>query len=207
MSDFFSALGAIPTIMGLLNKKTTNPYGAQEKQMAGRLAQISAAQTDTSNPLYKQLYGQYQDQNRQTLAQTIAEMQGQNRMNTSMGRTPLLSPERGGETIFRNLMQGYQGMNNNADQQTRQALQGAAGTAGAAGTYYNAINKDQAMSNLSPLIGYQMLGNTANRYFGGQNDNSNSVSGNANNISGNANNDSIVDWIKRNQQPIISGGY
>lgn len=165
--DFFSALGAIPTIMGLFDKKTVNPYGKQQDAMAARMAQISAAQTDTSNPLYKQLYGQYQDQNRQNMAQTIAEAQAQNRMAQGMGRTPLFSPERGGENIFRNLMQGYQGMNQQADQQTRQALEGAATTTGNASTVYGNINKPAAMSNLSPLMGYQMAGNMAQNAFGG----------------------------------------
>lgn len=157
MSDFLSLLGLVPSLIANFSGKTANPYGKQQDALAGRMAQISAAQTDTSNPLYKQLYGQYQDQNRQSLAQTIAELQGQNRMNTGMGRTPLFSPERGGEQIFRNLMQGYQGMGQQADQQTRQALMQAQAGTGQAGGYYNAITPSAVAGNKSQLQGYQTI--------------------------------------------------
>lgn len=155
MADFLSLLTSIPGLMADFSGSTSDPYADQKKQLAGRMAQISAAQTDTSNPLYKQLYGQYQDQNRQSMAQTIAEAQAQNRMANRNGRTPLFDPSRGGETLFRSLMQGYQGQNQQADQQTRQALAGALGGTGSTGNFYNQITPGAARANSQQLAGYQ----------------------------------------------------
>lgn len=168
MSDFFSLISAIPSLISDFSGDTSNPYSEQKNQLAGRMAQISAAQTDVNNPLYKQLYGQYQDQNRQSLAQTISELQAQNRSASNMGRTPLLSPERGGEQIFRNLMQGYQGMNNQADQQTRQALSSAQSGAGNAGNYYNAIAPSAARGASAQLSGFQGIADLLRNMAGSQ---------------------------------------
>lgn len=206
--DFLSAISAIPGLISNFSGKTSNPYGDEQKQLAGRMAQISAAQTDTSNPLYKQLYGQYQDQNRQSLAQTIAETQAQNRMATGMGRTPLLDPNRGGETLFRGLMQGYQGLNNTADQQTRQALMQAQAGTGAAGTYYNNITPQAVAGNKSQLQGYQTISDMLRSGLGNQGYQSpyaglyptDQALQTANN---NPNNPNRVNW----NQPVISEGY
>jgi hypothetical protein len=154
MADFLSLLTSIPSLMANFSGSTSNPYGREQEALARRMSEISAAQTDVNNPLYKQLYGQYQDQNRQSLAQTVAELQGQNRMNTRNGRTPLFSPDRGGEAIFRNLMQGYQGLGNQADAQTRQALSAAMGGAASTGSLYNAISPNAAEASKKKLAGF-----------------------------------------------------
>lgn len=153
--DLLSLLTAVPGLISDFNKSTSDPYQKQQEDVANRMSQISAAQTDTSNPLYKQLYGQYADQNRQNMASVIAEAQGQNRMNTNMGRTPLFDPSRGGETMFRSLMQQQQGAGLQADQQTRQALQGALNGANSTGNYYNQISPMTARGNSQQLAGYQ----------------------------------------------------
>lgn len=166
MSDFFSALSAIPGLIADFSGSTSNPYGAQERQQGANMSAASAALADTSNPLYKKLYGQYQDQNRQNIAQSIAELQGQNRMASSMGRTPLLDPNRGGETIFRNLMQGYQNSGTQSDAQTRAALQGALSGANTTGNFYGAINGQAAKAGTAQLQGYQGIANILGQITG-----------------------------------------
>lgn len=166
--DLLSLLTAIPGIKADFNKSTSSPYQKQQEELAQRMAQITSAQTDTSNPLYKQIYGNYADQNRQNMAQVIAEAQGQNRMATGMGRTPLFDPGRGGETLFRSLMQQQQGAGVQADQQTRQALSGALSGTNMAGNYYNQISPMTAKGNSQELAGYQgisdlLRGMTANQ--------------------------------------------
>lgn len=212
MADFLSLLGLVPSLIANFSGSTSNPYGKQQDATAARMAQISAAQTDTSNPLYKQLYGQFQDQNRQSMAQTISEAQAQNRMNTGMGRTALFSPERGGETIFRNLMQGYQGMGQQADQQTRQALMQAQAGTQATGKYYNEITPSAVAGDQSQQQGYQTIFDTL-RGVGQPSGYQSPYAGMTaqNNISGNNNNNSnsndlLSNWLKNNQRPIISGG-
>lgn len=87
-----------------------NDYGANSRNLA-------SAMTDTSNPAYQNLYGQFKQQGQDNLSQQIAEMERQNRKQSAMGRTPLFSPERGGEATFRGLTQGYQDVQNNASKQ------------------------------------------------------------------------------------------
>ena len=136
MSDFFSMLASIPSIISNFSGDTSSPYKKQQEELAAKQAEYSAALADTNNPLYKQLYGQYRQQGAANLGQGIAEAQAQNRMANKMGRTALFDSGRGGETIFRNLMQGYQNLGTQADTQTRSALQNAlSGTSGAMGSY------------------------------------------------------------------------
>lgn len=155
--DFLSLISAVPSLMADFSGSTSDPYAEDKKKLAQRMESISAAQGDVNNPLYKQIYGQYQDQNRQNLAQTIAEAQAQNRMNTSMGRTPLFDPSRGGEQMFRALMQGQQGLGAQSDQQTRQALQGMSTGAGNAGTFYNNITPGAARANAQGIHGFTQI--------------------------------------------------
>lgn len=158
MADFLSLISAIPSLISNFSGGTTAPYNKEQEQLAARQNQISQALMEgPQNQLYQNIYGQYQQQNRNNLAQTIAEAQGQNRMNSNMGRTPLFSQERGGENIFRTLMQQYQNQGVQADQQTRAALQGAAGPTlqGLAG--YNAITPTKVAANKQENIGYQNI--------------------------------------------------
>lgn len=79
--------------------------------------ELARASVDLDSPTYKKLYGQFRQQGQANLAESIAELQRQNRKASALGRTPLLSQERGGETIFRGLNQGYQDVQNNASNQ------------------------------------------------------------------------------------------
>lgn len=103
-------------------------YGLPKKQ-AGyfRPAQNATnAMLDTDNPLYKKIYGQRKQQGQQNLAESIAELTGQNRKLAAMGRVPLFSAERGGETLFRGINKGYQDIQNNASDETVGILGNAA---------------------------------------------------------------------------------
>lgn len=154
--DFLSLIGAIPGLMHAFGGKESAPYQKQQEEIANRQNQLSQALAEgPNNALYQQMYGQYKQQNQNNLAQVIAEAQGQNRMNTNMGRTPLFDPSRGGETIFRNLMQGYQNQGVQADQQTRQALTQAMGGNQQAQAQYSTISPFTQRANAQQLSGYQ----------------------------------------------------
>lgn len=160
MADFLSLIGAIPGLMSDFSGGTSAPYRKQQEQLAQQQQGISQAMTQgPNNPLYQQLYGQYQQQGANQLGQGISEIQAQNRMNSSMGRTPLLNNERGSENIFRNIMQGYQGLGTQADQQTRGALQGAMYGTNAAATDYNNLSKFGQAANSQQLSGYNTIYN------------------------------------------------
>lgn len=171
MADFLSLIGAIPGLISDFGGGTSAPYRKQQEQLAQQQHGISQALTQgPANQLYQQLYGQYREQGANQLGQGVAEIQAQNRMNSSLGRTPLLNNERGSENIFRNIMQGYQGLGTQADQQTRQALGGAMYGTNAAATDYNNASKFGAAANSQQLTGYNTIYNLL-RGLGGNNQN------------------------------------
>lgn len=100
-------------------------YHGNSQQYQRPANNISAAMTDMNNPLYQQMYGQFKQQGQDNLAQTIAQLSGQNRKLSMMGRAPLFDAERGGETMFRGLTQGYQNTQNNASMQAFNQLNNA----------------------------------------------------------------------------------
>lgn len=156
MADFLSLISAIPSLISDFSGGTTAPYKQQQQQLASnQLSASNALMQGPNNPLYQSIFGQYKQQNANTAAQTIAEAQGQNRMNANMGRTPLFSNERGSENIFRTLMQQQQGAGVQADQQTRAALGQAGGMnmQGLAG--YNSITPYGVAANKQQNTGYQ----------------------------------------------------
>lgn len=160
MADFLSLIGAIPGLISDFGGGTSAPYRKQQEQLAQQQMGISQALTQgAGNPLYDQMYGHYKDQGANNLGQGIAELQAQNRMNSSMGRTPLLNDERGSENIFRNIMQGYQGLGTQADTQTRQSLQGGMLGTNAAATDYNNISRYGQAGNSQELSGYNTIYN------------------------------------------------
>lgn len=81
-----------------------------------------SAMGNTDSALYQDIYGQQKQQGQDNLAYQIAELGRQNRKLSSMGRTPLFDAERGGETMFRGLTQGYQDIQNQAADQTQNIL-------------------------------------------------------------------------------------
>lgn len=159
MADFLSLISAIPSLISDFSG-SANPYAKQQQQLAGNQLQAQNALIGgPSNPLYQSIFGQYKQQNANNVAQTIAEAQGQNRMNSNMGRTPLFSNERGSENIFRTLTQANQNAGVQADTQTRAALGQAGGMSlpGIAG--YNAMIPQTNAATAQGLQGYQGIYN------------------------------------------------
>jgi len=97
-----SLIQGVPYIMTQMKGKNLKP----QKQTLGQLGNVANAQYNTDNPIFQKLYGQNTELGQRDLASTIAEISRQNRKLTSMGRRPLLDQERGGESIFRNLVMG-----------------------------------------------------------------------------------------------------
>lgn len=157
-NHFQSLLTGIPAIMqgfGMMgNQGGNNTLNTLGKNSAN----ISDALTNANNPLYTQLYGQEKQQNLQNLAAATSQMQGENRMQSAMGRTPLFAQGRGGEMAFRNLMGGYQNADLNAQNQTRaslmQALQGTNQGAYLGAQQHNA----NAMQNNGMLNSFSSIG-------------------------------------------------
>jgi len=118
-----------------------NFKGINTKNGAGildKLNQVNNARMDINDPMYQQIYGQQKQQGQQNLAESIQEMVNQNRRLSALGRTPLFSQERGGETLFRGLNKGYLDVQNQAAGNTQNILgsaaQGLQGAYGAANT-------------------------------------------------------------------------
>lgn len=88
--------------------------------------QAASAAMNPNSKKFQQIYNAERQMGQQDLAFQIAELQRQSRKSAEMGRTPLFSPERGGETLFRGLTQGYQNAGDNARRATYDILSGGA---------------------------------------------------------------------------------
>jgi len=110
-----SLASAIPAF---LYSRNLNKYYAPSQALLG-------AQTDINSPTYQNIYKQQKQQGQQNLSESVAELSRQNRVLTRMGRSPLLDNERGGENIFRNVIRGYQDVQNQAANDTQGILQNA----------------------------------------------------------------------------------
>lgn len=192
--DMLSLISSIPNLINLFGGGTSAPYRGEQEQLAGRQNQLSQALTDNNNPLYQQMYGQYKAQASNNLAQSIAELQKQNRSATANGRTPLLSRERGGEDMYRAITQGYQNQGVQADQQARGAITQAMGGTNQALNSYNSISPYGAAGNKSQLLGYQGVYDLL-RGNNGQPVNSNQAT------TPNANGQDIASLLRQFQQP------
>lgn len=140
-------------------------YGPQ-KDILQQMQRLASAQTDMSNPLFQNIYQQNRQAGQQNLAESVAEIQRQNRMAQSMGRNPLLSAERGGEDIFRNLTKGYQDVQNTARDSTFEQL--GRGSAALAPIYqgYGQMAQGQAMNNGMKIGAYGSIGEALQGLFG-----------------------------------------
>lgn len=154
MADFLSLLLGIPSLISSFNGSTTSPYQKQQEQLAGQQAQYAQALANPQSPLYQQTFNKYQDQNKASLAEVITQAQAKNRLASKTGRTPLFSQDRGGEQLFRAMMQQYQGMGAQSDTQARGALKDAAGVGQQAQNQYGYITPNTVAANKQQLIGY-----------------------------------------------------
>lgn len=140
-----------------------------QNQAAGEMSRLAQASYNPDDPLYKKLYAQNREMGQQDLASTISELSRQNRKLTSMGRTPLLDQERGGETVFRNLMRGYQDVGNDARGETvnqlRGGLEGQKASFGAQGSMADR-GYDNKLTRANAYYGLGGLGRTYNPQTG-----------------------------------------
>lgn len=116
--DISSLLQAIPAIMASFKGLNTKGQG----DTTGQMQNVSNAMYNVQNPLYQHLYGQNQQAIQQQTGNTIAQMEGENRRLSGMGRTPLFSPERNGEVAFRTAVQSAGQAGQQAHQQTEGQL-------------------------------------------------------------------------------------
>lgn len=157
-----SLLQFLPSFLSLMHGMNNSG----QKRTATQMSNVTNAMTNPNNPLYQQMYGQYRQQGQQQLGENISQIQGQNRMASAMGRTPLFSPERQGEAEFRAQAAAGPQIGIQAGQQTQQALQNAAHALnpyGQSQTYTNLMGSQygqraqQGAANQSP-IGLGQLG-------------------------------------------------
>lgn len=131
-----------------------------QKQTAAQLSNVNNAMVNPNNPLYQQMYGQYKQQGQQQLGENISQMQGYNRMQSAMGRTPLFAPERQGEQAFRAQAAAGPQIGIAAGQETQQALQNASRGLMGAGMQ-GGVNEQLLKSQYSPQrLGYGATGQT-----------------------------------------------
>lgn len=150
-----SILGILQSFKGINSKNQSNISGQQQ--------QVANATYNPSNPLYQQLYGQERQNIQQTGAAQIAQAGNQNRLLSSMGRTPLFSPERNGQEAFRQSVMSQQGADLEAQNATRGILGGAQSGLTAAMT---GANQRSAAQYGTPN---QFTGGVQGGYMGGSN--------------------------------------
>lgn len=130
-------------------------FSQNQGQYTQPQSNILNAMTNTSNPMYQNIYGQQKQQGQQALGDEISQLSAQNRKLSALGRTPLFDNERGGEQLFRNLTQGYQNNQNTAANNTQGILGGAYKNAAQLGQQQQqaGLIKAQGQSGLGGLIG------------------------------------------------------
>lgn len=137
--DIPSLLQFLPGIISSFRGINTG----RQKQISDQLNNIGNAAYNPSNPLYQQLYGQNRNLMQQNLGDAISQLEGRNRSLSAMGRTPLFSPQRGGEQAFRQMTAMGPQIGLQAQDQTQKQLLNAgnilgnryAGALGAANNY------------------------------------------------------------------------
>lgn len=115
---YASAIRGIPSALYSYQGLNLKP----QQNIAAEMGNLANAQYDDSNPLFQKIYGQEKGAAQQNLAQAIAEASRQNNKLASMGRVPLFDAERGGETQFRALTQGYQTAQDTARARAREII-------------------------------------------------------------------------------------
>lgn len=145
MSLFASFASAIPLFYaiktGMKGRDLKGQRQAldQMRPLAAQQAALAKAQYDPNSPLFQNLYRQEREMGEQSLAESVAEVSRQNRKLSMMGRAPLLSAERGGESVFRNLMKGHGEVGEQARLNTISRLSGAQQSLGRAQDAYRPI--------------------------------------------------------------------
>lgn len=169
---FESLLAALPTILGSVGVAKT--FGASQKgintapqkKINNQISQLAGAMADPSSPMFQNIYNQNRQMGQASIADAIAEIQRQNRKAVSMGRTPLLDQERGGESVFRNLILGQQDQEMSARDATLRQLSGAAGAFQAPFQNAGSIAQQNFGNTALGAGGYSYLGDAIKNLFG-----------------------------------------
>lgn len=140
-----------------------------QNQINRKMMQLADAQANPDSPAFQKLYTQNRQMGATNLAQTIAELQRQNRKAISMGRSPLLDQERGGESIFRNLILGQQDNEMNARNATFGQLRAALQGYNAPFENTGALSRGDYVNEMAGAAGYDSLGAALKNLFSLQN--------------------------------------
>ena len=164
--DLGSLLTLIPSLIAQFGGVKETPAEASQRGLADELTSMARASTNPNDPRYLALYNAEKNSGQQDLARVIAEAQGQNRMATRMGRTPLFDSGRGGETLFRSLMQSYGGVQDKARATARGTLTQGVQNLGTGYDAYRGLAQQQDLRqrrNLAmELGGYDAIGGYLN---------------------------------------------
>lgn len=136
-----------------------------QKQVAGQMADITNALYNPENPIYQRLNKENQETGRQNVASTIAEVVRQNRKQLSMGRTPLLDQERGGESVFRNLIKGNQDAASQARENSLGQLIAAHRGLGTLYDAYGGLGTRGLLNDQMKVGAYSTIGDTLQNLF------------------------------------------
>lgn len=169
MTSDLSLLSMLPTLLRTIPAVQQGMKGVNlgpSAQTVSNINQLSQAETNQNSPLFQSMLMQNKQQGQSNLADTIAQIQAQNRLATSSGQSPLLSQERGSEGIFRNLIQGQQAVGNQAVAQTygqiQQAQQGLNSSLGA----QNGLANAQYANTQKKTAAYGTIGDALQGIFG-----------------------------------------
>jgi hypothetical protein len=141
MSILSSLVQAIPAILTGFQGRDNKA----QKRTANQATDLARASVNPNSAQYQSLFQTNRQGAQQDLASAVSEVSRQNRKLVGMGRTPLLDQERGGESIFRNLMLGQAQAGDQARRLTFDQLSGGASSLGrAAGLQGEAADQDYA---------------------------------------------------------------
>lgn len=132
-------LTALPGILNSFKGVNTKA----QSNIAGQQQRVANAMINPSNPLYQQLYGQNRQNIQQQGAAGIAAAGDQNRLLSSMGRTPLFAGGRQGEAEFRQSVNNQQNAGVQANDLTESQLGAGMGGLNSALAGANARNASQ----------------------------------------------------------------
>jgi hypothetical protein len=172
--DFLSLLPSVASLYAAY--KSSQPTQAEQMQMQDLSNQqyYAGQAADPNSPLmhaYTNANKSYLDSQ---YAGNINDLVNANRRETSLGRQPILDPERGAQTIYRAQQLGYQQNANTAQNEARTTLQNLSGTAGqgaqAVGGFYHPAVADQqtrqVQSGQLPVSTVQAGTNILQQLFG-----------------------------------------
>lgn len=152
-SALSSLVRGIPSVAYSFQGRDLGPM----HDIASQMGNLSNAMYDQNNPVFQQIYGQEKGAAQQDLAAVIAEAVRQNRKQATLGRTPLFDPERGGETQFRALTQGYADVQEKARNRARDIIGVAQQGLGRAYDAQNSLSQAKLQNKAMKSSGFNTI--------------------------------------------------